>query len=195
MHALLLTAAAVALATPVLVVGCSTPFRDLRTPSGDFCSDMPVVPAGQQPDREYHRLGPIASGPEARTEAERLESLRKAACGAGGDAVVEAVNEEIRLPNGTYGTVSSGTAVIWTRVTSTQARPITVHSSPAPTPPPEPEPQPQPPPEEPAPQPPPTVKTARPFGSPTATTAPKPPATSLPFGAPTGTNKLPTKKP
>lgn len=87
-------------------------FKDKHTPSGDFCSDMAVVPAGQEPDREYHRLQPIQSDPKARTEAERLESLRKAACNVGADAVIEAVNEEVRGDNASYGMVSSGTAVI-----------------------------------------------------------------------------------
>lgn len=37
------------------LLACSS-FKNQRTPSGDFCSDMPVIPAGQDPDREYHRL-------------------------------------------------------------------------------------------------------------------------------------------
>jgi hypothetical protein len=74
-----------------------------------------VIPAGQDADSEYHRLQPISSDPKARTEAERLESLRKAACSVGGDAVIEAVNEEVRAENATYATVSSGTAIIWLR--------------------------------------------------------------------------------
>ncbi|AUX22607.1 hypothetical protein SOCEGT47_031110 [Sorangium cellulosum] len=110
-----------------LISACSTPFRDRRTPSGEFCSDMHVVPAGQMPDREYHRLQPIASDPEARTEAERLESLRKAACAIGGDAVIEAVNEEIRTEDGRYATVASGTAVMWVRRTEGEAKPLTLH--------------------------------------------------------------------
>ncbi|WP_437682454.1 hypothetical protein [Sorangium sp. So ce131] len=110
-----------------LISGCSTAFKDKRTPSGEFCSDMHVVPAGQAPDREYHRLQPISSNPEARTEAERLESLRKAACAVGGDAVIEAVNEEIRTEDGRYASVASGTAVIWVRRTDGEARPLTLH--------------------------------------------------------------------
>ncbi|XXX81705.1 hypothetical protein WMF30_23385 [Sorangium sp. So ce134] len=123
MQRLLLSAALGA----ALIAGCSTPFRDKRTPSGEFCSDMHVVPAGQLPDREYHRLQPIASDPTARTEAERLESLRKAACAVGGDAVIEAVNEEIRTEDGRYASVASGTAVIWVRRTEGEARPLTLH--------------------------------------------------------------------
>ncbi|WP_437947820.1 hypothetical protein WME98_45080 [Sorangium sp. So ce296] len=123
MQRLLLSAALGA----ALIAGCSTPFRDKRTPSGEFCSDMHVVPAGQLPDREYHRLQPIASDPEARTEAERLESLRKAACAVGGDAVIEAVNEEIRTEDGRYASVASGTAVIWVRRTEGEAKPLTFH--------------------------------------------------------------------
>lgn len=148
MQRLLLSAALGA----ALIAGCSTPFRDKRTPSGEFCSDMHVVPAGQLPDREYHRLQPIASDPEARTEAERLESLRKAACAVGGDAVIEAVNEEIRTEDGRYASVASGTAVIWVRRTEGGARPLTLHPATKPAesaPPAEPE---APPAEEPAPE-------------------------------------------
>ncbi|WP_437553593.1 hypothetical protein WME97_18865 [Sorangium sp. So ce367] len=123
MQRLLLSAALGA----ALIAGCSTPFRDKRTPSGEFCSDMHVVPAGQLPDREYHRLQPIASDPTARTEAERLESLRKAACAVGGDAVIEAVNEEVRTEDGRYASVASGTAVIWVRRTEGEAKPLTLH--------------------------------------------------------------------
>ncbi len=110
------------------VTSCAS-FKNQRTPSGDFCSDMPVIPAGQDPDREYHRLQPIASDIKARTEAERLESLRKAACAVGGDAVIEAVNEEVRAENATYATVSSGTAVIWLRRPQGEVKPLTLHSS------------------------------------------------------------------
>lgn len=105
----------VALVAPLVVGAACASFKDKRTPSGEFCSDMQVVPAGQDPDSEYHRLQPISSDPKARTEAERLESLRKAACNVGGDAVIEAVNEEVRAENATYTTVSSGTAIIWLR--------------------------------------------------------------------------------
>ena len=40
----------------VTSAGCGISFKDRRTPSGDFCSDMLVIPAGQVPDREHHRL-------------------------------------------------------------------------------------------------------------------------------------------
>ncbi|MFS8068375.1 MAG: hypothetical protein ACMG6S_18615, partial [Byssovorax sp.] len=105
----------VALVAPLVVGAACASFKDKRTPSGEFCSDMLVIPAGQDADSEYHRLQPISSDPKARTEAERLESLRKAACSVGGDAVIEAVNEEVRAENATYATVSSGTAIIWLR--------------------------------------------------------------------------------
>jgi hypothetical protein len=105
----------VALIAPLVTGAACASFKDKRTPSGEFCSDMQVVPAGQEADSEYHRLQPISSDPKARTEAERLESLRKAACDVGGDAVIEAVNEEVRAENATYATVSSGTAIIWLR--------------------------------------------------------------------------------
>jgi hypothetical protein len=116
-----------AAATAALFTGCGGPprFQDMRTPSGEFCSDMTVFPAGEMPDREFHRLGPIQSEPTARTEAERLQSLRKAACLSGGDGVIEAVNEEVRLPDASYGTVASGTAVVWTRRPDGETKPLT----------------------------------------------------------------------
>jgi hypothetical protein len=101
-------------------------FKDKRTPSGDFCSDMSVVPAGTEVDREYHRLQPIQSDPKARTEAERLESLRKAACNVGADAVIEAVNEEVRGDSSAYTMVSSGTAVIWLRHANADLKPLSL---------------------------------------------------------------------
>jgi hypothetical protein len=107
-----LLAIALAVATSA---GCGPSFKEKRTPSGDFCSDMPIIPAGQEPDREYHRLQPIQSDPKTRTEAERLESLRKAACAVNADAVIEAVNEEVRGDSAQYTMVSSGTAVLWLR--------------------------------------------------------------------------------
>lgn len=166
-----------------LIASCATAFRDRRTPSGEFCSDMAVIPAGQVPDREYHRLQPITSNPAARTEAQRLESLRMAACEAGADGVIEAVNEEIRQENGNYAMVASGTAVTWV-LRGEGAKPIShlpTHSK-TPTQPmnpqPEPEPEPAPAPTEsaaPAPQP-----TAAPKPGSTAKTAPITPSTARP---------------
>ena len=167
----------VALVAPLVVAAACASFKDKRTPSGEFCSDMQVIPAGQDADSEYHRLQPISSDPKARTEAERLESLRKAACSVGGDAVIEAVNEEVRAENATYATVSSGTAIIWLRRPSGGgAKPLSLPSkhpaaSAAVEPPPAPEP--------PAPEP-----TAAPSAAPTASAKAgkpvKPPATSTP---------------
>lgn len=126
----------------LLPLGCGPDFKDRRTPSGDFCSDMPIIPAGQEPDREFHRLQPIQSDGKARTEAERLESLRKVACKVGADAVIEAVNEEVRGDNAQYQMVSSGTAVIWLRrsgvsetklQTLTPKKPTPIGEPPAPT--------------------------------------------------------------
>ena len=163
-----------------LMASCSVSFRERRTPSGEFCSDMSVIPAGQVPDREYHRLQPITSNPEARTEAQRLESLRMAACEAGADGVIEAVNEEIRQENGNYATVASGTAVTWV-LRGTGAKPIsdlpTHRSGPAPKPAPPPEQTEAAPPPAPAPEPPPAA-------APTAA----PPA-AAPKAAPTSTAK------
>jgi len=107
---------------------------------------MAVIPAGQVPDREYHRLQPITSNPEARTEAQRLESLRVAACEAGADGVIEAVNEEVRMENGNYATVASGTAITWV-LRGEGAKPISHLPTHSRTPP-----QPVAPPPEPAPQ-------------------------------------------
>lgn len=155
-----------------LMASCSVSFRERRTPSGEFCSDMAVIPAGQVPDREYHRLQPITSNPEARTEAQRLESLRVAACEAGGDGVIEAVNEEIRQENGNYATVASGTAVTWV-LRGTGSKPIsdlpTHRSGPQPKPGPAPE-QPEAAPT-PAPESPPAAPPAAPTSAPAA--APK----------------------
>ena len=145
MDRLLLAAAVLAALSPA---GCGPSFKEKRTPSGDFCSDMPIIPAGQEPDREFHRLQPIQSETKARTEAERLESLRKAACNVGADAVIEAVNEEVRGDNAQYGTVSSGTAVIWIRRGTGEVKPLGINvkkaalpaAEPAAGPPPEPTP-------------------------------------------------------
>lgn len=91
------------------------PFHQMRTPSGDFCSDMPIYAGRDNPEKEFHRLGPVKSGATFKTTAERLESLRKAACAAEADAIIEASEDETRLPDGAYGKVASGTGVIWTR--------------------------------------------------------------------------------
>jgi hypothetical protein len=107
---------------------CGPAFKERRTPSGEYCSDMPILPAGTDPDREYHRLEPIQSEAKARTEAQRLESLRKAACKVGGDAVIEAVNEEVRADNAQYATVSSGTAVLWMRHAIGTPKPLPVRA-------------------------------------------------------------------
>lgn len=114
----------------LLATSCTADFKNRRTPSGEFCSDMFVIPAGDEPNLEYHRLQPVQSDIKAHTEAERLESLRKAACIVGGDAVIEAVNEEIRNEVGQYVLVSSGTAVVWVRPKGSEAVPLTTHKKP-----------------------------------------------------------------
>lgn len=100
------------------------PFHQMRTPSGDFCSDMPIYAGRDQPDKEFHRLGPVKSGANFKTVAERLESLRKAACEAEADAVIEASEDEVRQADATFGKVASGTAVVWTRRTDSEGRPL-----------------------------------------------------------------------
>lgn len=99
-------------------------FHELRTPSGDFCSDMPIFSGMTQPDREFHRIGPVKSRPKLNSPAERLESLRKAACAAGADAIVEAAEAEETQPDATHSTIASGTGVIWTRRPDTEAKPL-----------------------------------------------------------------------
>jgi hypothetical protein len=125
LRSLVLCTAALLLAT-----SCTADFKNRRTPSGEFCSDMFVIPAGDEPNLEYHRLQPVQSDIKAHTEAERLESLRKAACIVGGDAVIEAVNEEIRNEVGQYVLVSSGTSVVWVRPKGSEAVPLTTHKKP-----------------------------------------------------------------
>jgi hypothetical protein len=182
-----------------LIASCSVSFRERRTPSGEFCSDMAVIPAGQVPDREYHRLQPITSNPEARTEAQRLESLRMAACEAGGDGVIEAVNEEIRQENGNYATVASGTAVTWV-LRGEGARPIShlpTHTPGATPHPANPQPEPAPPPPAAAETAPPAAPqpTAAPKAQPTSTvkTAPITPSTARPPTPLTTTPPAPKK--
>ena len=83
------------------------------TPSGGPCVDMPVVPAGEEPTRSFRRLAPVRSAATAATNAERLASLRAAACAVGADAVIEATQEEIQQPDKTYRPVAEGSAVVW----------------------------------------------------------------------------------
>jgi hypothetical protein len=112
MDRLLLAAALLAALAPL---ACGPSFKEMRTPSGGFCHDMPIVPADQDPERAFRRLQPIQSDAGAGTEDERIDSLRRAACKLGADAVIEAANEEVRAEGGQLATVSSGTAVVWTR--------------------------------------------------------------------------------
>lgn len=115
--------------------GCGGKFYKTTTPSGVPCSDMPVYPAGQALEQEYHRLRPIASAPKAVTEAERLESLRRKACKLRADAVIEAANEETRTKDGAgYQTRASGTAVVWVKERAPLAPIQSVPSQAAPAP-------------------------------------------------------------
>jgi len=62
---------------------------------------MPVVPFGHDEmlhGRAISRLGAVASSLSADTPAEREESIRRAACDMGADAVVEALQQEVILP-------------------------------------------------------------------------------------------------
>jgi len=102
-----------ALSLSLALIACASGFYTRHTPSGVACVDMPVIPAGTRIERAYHRLHPVRSEPREETEAQRLESLRKAACEAGADAVIEAVNEDSMTDGGAI-VISSGTAVIWT---------------------------------------------------------------------------------
>ena len=85
-----------------------------RTPSGTLCADLPVVPANTPVDRPYHRVGPIATPLHEMTEAERLDWLRREACRLGGDAIIEAVNEDGKGSGSAWVLRSSGTVVVWT---------------------------------------------------------------------------------
>lgn len=181
----------------LFVTSCVSDFRNKRTPSGEFCTDMAVIPAGEEPDLEYHRLQPVQSDIKAHTEAERLESLRKAACLVGGDAVIEAVNEEVRNEQAQFVIVSSGTAVIWVRPKTGEVKPLTTHkkakeptadASAAPSAAPS-----EPPPADTtaAAAPPPPAPTAAPAAPPSAA----PSASAVASAAPTTTSKLKPKLP
>ncbi len=97
-----------------LLAPACVPFKDMRTRSGGWCTDMPIFPAGQTPDKPFHRLQPVASALKPLTEAERLESLRREACKIGADAVIEAVNETAQNSDHVTLERSSGYAVVWT---------------------------------------------------------------------------------
>lgn len=172
------------------------PFHQMRTPSGDFCSDMPIFAGRDQPEKEFHRLGPVKSAAKLNTVAERLESLRKAACSAEADAVIEASEDEERQLDATYSKVASGTAVVWTRRTDAEGRPLGLGSvdgkssegafkenaAPEPTA------------KDPAPMN--TgveVKSPPPAPTPSATAEPTPTATATATAAPTTTTKTTTK--
>ncbi len=118
----------------LLVGGCAPTFQKALTPSGEPCPDMPIIAAGQTVERPYHRLGPVSSAVDSATEAERLESLRRAACKMGGDAVIEAQNEEMRKPDNSYTTRASGTAVVWRRPPAKPTPLATPAPAPSPTP-------------------------------------------------------------
>ena len=120
-------------AASLQLLACAVPWQQVKTPSGIFCSDMPIVPANEKPDRPVHRLGPVASAPECRTEAERLQSLRQIACGMKADAIVEAVNEETKQADKSYLTVSSGTAIQWVAATPAATSPTSNAESTQPT--------------------------------------------------------------
>ncbi len=100
------------------------PFHQMRTPSGDFCSDMPIFSGRDVPEKEFHRLGPVKSAGKLNTVAERLESLRKSACAAEADAVIEASEDEERQIDATFSKIASGTAVVWTRRVDSEGRPL-----------------------------------------------------------------------
>jgi hypothetical protein len=104
-----------ALAFLLLLGGCGPAFHKALTPSGEPCADMPVMVPGDTVDKPYHRIGPVKSAMECTTEAERLESLRRVACKEGADAIIEARNEESRLPDNRFVTLASGTAIVFTR--------------------------------------------------------------------------------
>src|SRR5262245_30745317 len=99
----------------LLVAGCAPSFEKALTPSGDPCTDMPILSNGQTVEREYHRMGPVKSALKCTTDAERVESLRREACKRGADAVIEATVEEERQSDNSRVQRASGTAVTWRR--------------------------------------------------------------------------------
>ena len=182
----------------LFMTSCTAAFRDRRTPSGGFCTDMAVIPSNEEPDLEYHRLQPVQSELKQFTSAERFESLRKAACAVGADAVIEAEEDNKQNEVGQFVKIFTGTAVVWVRPAGeSDAKPLTTHkkkkepkadgseATPVST--------------TDAPPPPPETASAPP--PPTATAAPAPPPTATPTAsaaasaAPTATTKPKSKLP
>src|SRR5690242_861960 len=99
--------------------GCAPAFHDAKTPSWQWCSDMPVVLNGQaDPERPFHRIKPISTPIKSLTAPERLEALRVEACKLGGDAVINAGDEETQTPDHTIVVRASGYAIRWTNIAS-----------------------------------------------------------------------------
>lgn len=109
-----LAASAGLLATGALGA-CAPSFENARTPSGQYCTDMPIYLNNQpEPDRPFHRLKPIATPMAQLTAPERLEALRRATCDLGGDAVINAGDEEAQTTDHIVIVRASGYAVRWT---------------------------------------------------------------------------------
>lgn len=88
-------------------LGCA-PFYQARAPAGGMCSDMPVLEERDPASEKYHRIGPISSDPLATTLPVREESLRRAACAKGADAVIDVTRHDVPggyILNGTAATV------------------------------------------------------------------------------------------
>ena len=114
-HALPWFAAPLLGALAGLAAGCAPNFHDARTPSGQYCSDMPVYFNNQpDPDKPFHRIKPISTPIKPLTAPERLEALRMEACKLGGDAVIGAGDEEAQAPDHSVIMRASGYAVRWT---------------------------------------------------------------------------------
>jgi hypothetical protein len=100
----------------IALAGCAANFQEARTPSGDFCAEMPILVAGQDPGRPYQRVGLVTSGEGIPDDAHRLEALRRAACKLGADAVIEAASQQRGVgPDGKARLVSEGFAVVWAK--------------------------------------------------------------------------------
>lgn len=94
---------------------CAPSFENARTPSGQYCSDMPIYLNNQpDPDKPFHRIKPIATPLIQLTAPERLEALRKEACKLGGDAVINAGDEDAQTTDHIVIVRASGYAVRWT---------------------------------------------------------------------------------
>ena len=128
-------------AVPLLAAGCAQNFAEAKTPSGTYCTDMLLFLNGQPgPDRPFHRIKPIATPMKPLTASERQEALRVEACKIGGDAVLNAGDEDAQAPDHTMLVRSSGYAIRWT---TNLNKGLSLHDAASATPPATPSPEPE----------------------------------------------------